>query len=166
MFALLKNYANSVDLVFNPRAFQLGFEPAALGAIRRIFPAAEIKECNFHFGQSLWRKAQQLGLSRFYHDVEIRRFLRACGALALIPLGAIDDAWMDMNEDAIDPDHPAYMALEAFKEYFVNTWLENENFPRALWNHYRNFGPRTTNHLEGWHNGLNILIRKKHVNIF
>lgn len=47
------------------------------------------------------------------------------------------------------------------------TELENaDTFPRSMWNHFRNFGPRTTNHLEAWHKGVNGILRKMHVNIF
>ena len=39
-------------------------------------------------------------------------------------------------------------------------------YPCSLWNHYGNDGPRTTNHLGGWHRALNYVVGKKHVNVF
>ena len=40
------------------------------------------------------------------------------------------------------------------------------SFPPRMWNHFQNKGPRTNNHLEGWHNRLNRLARKAHPNLF
>ncbi len=58
--------------------------------------------------------------------------------------------------------------LRVFSLYHhKSTWRENETvFPKKLWNHYKNFGSRTTNHLEGYHNALNVLARKTRLNIF
>ena len=71
------------------------------------------------------------------------------------------------RNSSLDRDSPGYEALENFKEYVINTWLENDNlFPRQLWNHYKKFGVRTTNHLEGYHHAINTLARKRHLNIF
>ena len=34
------------------------------------------------------------------------------------------------------------------------------------WNHYNNNGPRTTNHVDGWHHKINNLLRHSHPNIY
>ena len=44
--------------------------------------------------------------------------------------------------------------IEQFCTYFVNTWFEGR-FPVHLWNHSTTVGPRTNNHVEGFHNKLN-----------
>ncbi len=43
-------------------------------------------------------------------------------------------------------------------------WVEG--LPRVCWNHYNNDGPRTTNHVEGWHSKLNKLVGHPHPNIY
>ena len=59
-------------------------------------------------------------------------------ALSLVPLDKLDDAWLEVEGDSPEADHPAYMLLNEFKEYFISTWLENETvYPRQLWNHHR-----------------------------
>jgi hypothetical protein len=35
-----------------------------------------------------------------------------------------------------------------------------------MWNHYKNYGTITVNHLEGWHNSLNKVCRNSNKNIF
>ena len=42
------------------------FEPAILGAMTMAFPAATAKGCWFHYGQAIYRKASELGLSPSY----------------------------------------------------------------------------------------------------
>ncbi|CAF1004023.1 unnamed protein product, partial [Brachionus calyciflorus] len=49
--------------------------------------------------------------------------------------------------------------LENFVAYFVDTWFEG-GFDTEIWNHAKTIGPRTNNHVEGFHNRLNKWIRK------
>jgi hypothetical protein len=42
-------------------------------------------------------------------------------------------------------------------------WVEGHRF---LWNHYQTEGPRTTNHLEGWHNKIKKKVHRAHPNIY
>jgi hypothetical protein len=37
-----------------------------------------------------------------------------------------------------------------FRQYYERQWLANPELPVAVWNHFDNDGPRTTNHAEGW----------------
>lgn len=167
MFNLLRIHALSRQLTFNPREFQLDFETAALNAIREVFPQAERKGCNFHFSQCLWRKIQELGLQKFYKVPGVKTTVRSIGAIAFVPEDNIDDAWLLVNAESPGEGSDGYEALEAFKEYFIVNWLENTTVhPRRLWNHYRNFEVRTTNHLEAWHRALNRVVGRAHVNIF
>ena len=164
---LLRAEAFARNMEFNPPEFRLDFEPSALKAIREVSPSAEIRGCNFHFGQCLWRKIQELGLQKLYDQPGVKATVRSIGALAFVPLNAIDEAWLEVNIEAPGPEHPACAGLELFKQYFVNTWLDNETvYPRTLWNQYRNFNVRTTNHLEAWHRVLNQEVGKAHANIF
>ena len=39
-------------------------------------------------------------------------------------------------------------------------------FPIDIWNVHKATGPRTNNHLEGWHNRLNKIVGKPHPNLF
>ncbi|XP_028968851.1 uncharacterized protein LOC108865027 [Galendromus occidentalis] len=145
----------------------LDFEVAALRAIQHEFPLSGIKGCNFHYNQCLWRKVQASGLVPYYSDPLVKRLIRSCSALSLVPLDRMDDAWLAIDADSPPTDHPAYERVETFKDYFIQTWLENPDvFPRSMWNHFGNFGARTTNHVEAWHSALSRTVRKDHVNIF
>ena len=42
----------------------------------------------------------------------------------------------------------------------------NEPYPLKTWNYYQIEGPKTNNHVEGWHNEINRAAGKAHPNIF
>lgn len=68
VFELLRSYATSRGLVFQPPKFHIDFEAATIVAIRETFPGAEVKGCNFHYTQAVWRKVQRVGLTTFYKE--------------------------------------------------------------------------------------------------
>ena len=51
----------------------------------------------------------------------------------------------------------------AFTDYITSYWVESN---RHIWNHYQTDGPRTTNHLEGWHSKLKKHLQHPHPSIF
>ena len=42
----------------------------------------------------------------------------------------------------------------------------NGQFKPRMWNYFAYSGPRTNNHLEGWHNRLKRIARKAHPNLY
>ncbi|XP_046578263.1 uncharacterized protein LOC124285967 [Haliotis rubra] len=60
------------------------------------------------------------------------------------------------------PDDPRCLRLA---DYVTTQWVEG-HIPQTAWNHYQNTGPRTNNHLEGWHGRLKKIISKAHPNVF
>ena len=74
VFDLIKTYAASKGLVFSPPRFHIDYEVAMILAIEESFPGVEVKGCNFHYTQALWRKVQKRGLASFYkEDPEVKR---------------------------------------------------------------------------------------------
>ena len=50
------------------------FEPAILGAMKVAFPSAVAKGCWFHYGQAIYRKTSELGLSVTYKQKGVVTF--------------------------------------------------------------------------------------------
>ena len=74
MSRLIRDYASSRGFVFQPLKFHLDYEASAIMAIKETFPGAEMKVCNFHHNQALYRKVQRLGLKKAYEDdLTVRR---------------------------------------------------------------------------------------------
>jgi ribosomal protein L7/L12 len=62
------------------------FEPAILGAMTVAFPSAVAKGCWFHYGQAIYRKASELGLSVAYKQKGVVfKIVKEIIALALLP---------------------------------------------------------------------------------
>ena len=52
--------------------------------------------------------------------------------------------------------------IDELKSFFEERWL---NGPKT-WNYYQMEGPKTNNHVEGWHSKINCAVGKAHPNIF
>ena len=50
-------------------------------------------------------------------------------------------------------------------EYFDRTWV-NGQYRISQWNYYDYHGPRTSNHVEGWHSQQKKIVGKSHQNIY
>jgi len=161
-FTLLKDAIQERHSVLTPETVILDFETAARNAVNLVFPMTTLRGCLFHFCQCIWRKTQDCGLATRYKDGDsVRTLVRRAAVLPLIPENRIEDVWfyaLDQNEDDS-------AAVTRFTDYVTETWVDG-SIPKASWNHYDHDGPRTTNHVEGWHNRLNKLCTHSHPNIF
>jgi hypothetical protein len=100
-----------------------------------------------NYTQCFWRNAQRHGLQIAYNkNDDIHLLVRRAAVLPLHPLNTIEDYWFNALEDIDSAD--TNIATLGFTDYITSYWVE-EN--RHLWNYYATEGPRTTNHLKGWH---------------
>ena len=60
---------------------------------------------------------------------------------------------------------PCVGRIDELVSYFEERWL-NGHYPLKTWNYYQIEGPKTNNHVEGWHNKINCAAGKAHPNIF
>ena len=160
-FMAVKEEAMNHELVIAPSAIMTDYELALVQSLALAFPGAVLRGCHFHFAQCLWRKAQKLGLAEDYkEDADIRDFIQKSAAIAFVPVNFVRIAWM-----AVKQQMPDDARLKEFAEYFDKTWIDGQ-FRLPMWNHYVNNGPRTNNHIEGWHNRLKRISRKAHPNLY
>ena len=80
--------------------------------------------------------------------------------LAFVPLNFVRVSW-----DGLKAEMPDDEWVESFVIYIDQTWI-NGNFRPRMWNYYAHTGPRTNNHLEGWHNRMKRISRKAHPNLY
>lgn len=159
-FQLLVRCASQRNIQLNPDSIFFDFERGSQNAATIVFPNVTIKGCLFHNGKCLWRKVQSCGLQNEYsNNDDINKFVRRAMALPLVPVEKVEDVWFQVLEEVDSDDR----SVVDFSDYVTETWVEN-NCP--MWNHYETEGPRTTNHLEGWHHKLNNQMHRAYPNIF
>jgi hypothetical protein len=61
-----------------------------------------------------------------------------------------------------------YPRAQELMDYVTETWIDGATavFQIPVWNKFGTNGPRTTNHLEGWHRKLNDRAGHAHPNIY
>ena len=96
--------------------------------------------CYFHFKQSVLRWAAANGLSKQYqeHGSDVRKTIRRCLALALLPIHLVVPAFDNVKTSCLVPTQ-----LREFFAYFDRVWMKNP----AVWNVYGQ-SIRTNNHVE------------------
>lgn len=166
LIELIKNAAKTIGTCFEPRKFHIDYEQAMIKAISESFTSDHVQGCYFHYSQCIWRKVQELGMATSYQSFpHVREWIRRFSALPLLPQNDIDDAFMEIHENAPIPQNNIISGdqIQKFHDYMVDTWIHvnDAKFHRSLWNQYKNEGPRTTNNAEGWNHKLNQLAKSR-----
>ena len=113
--------------------------------------------------QAIWRKVQALGLATICtdpQDLSLKHFVQKMAAIAFCPQAFVRPAWMSVQQEA-----PQIARVDELVTYFSNTWVSG-SYQVRQWNYYKVDGPRTNNHVEGWHFRLKRVIGKAHPNIY
>jgi len=97
--------------------------------------------------KSVFKKIVDLGLKvQYSSDLKLRNWFKCFISLALNPPDQVSNGLEYLMDKVADYD------LEKFLDYVAETWIENNNLPISMWNHYNNLDdPRTNNHIEGYH---------------
>ena len=93
-------------------------------------------------------------------DEILKSFVQKTAAICFIPPTYVRVVWQGLQHEAPDIDR-----IDDFVEYFDCTWI-NGQYRISQWNYYDYHGPRTNNHVEGWHSRLKKIVGKSHPNIF
>lgn len=122
----------------------------------------QIRGCAFHFAKAINTKRDELGLRGLYkNNPLVNEWLRRVRHLPFIP----DDFRLEFAADLIaarPPLAPLDTArLQQFANYVEGFWLSNP-IVKDVWGQFGAEGPRTTNMVEGWHNGLHSRLSVYH----
>ncbi|KAG0432438.1 hypothetical protein DMUE_5500 [Dictyocoela muelleri] len=137
---------------------------------------SKLSFCFFHFGQSIWQKIQQIGLSSYYlQNIAFKLDVRKIILLAFSPSTNISLAYAKIKE-AMNISHE-YPRLNDFFDYIEKMYIplkhsieseKSSTFSPHDWSVYERLKfniPRTNNVAERWHRGLNDSIGITHPNI-
>ena len=162
-FSLLKDAAMTHGLDLDPTTVLCDFEIAIIQAVSLNFPNSRHQGCYYHFMQAIWRKVQALGLASDYsnpQDMTLKNFVQKMCAIAFCPPAFVRSAWISVQEEA-----PELPRIDELVEYFSATWVRS-SFQIRQWNYFKIEGPRTNNHVEGWHSRLKNIVGKAHPNVY
>ena len=163
MLSALKTILPDAD----PGVILVDFESAAQNAFRQTFPNATMKGCLFHLGQSVLRKVGELGLKvEFESNRDFNMAVKSLIALSFVPENEVLERFNELVDSFPDLER-----VEELIAYFEVTYVQGRDrgngrgrgparYPPQVWNHFQdpaNNVPRTTNAVEGYHNGLNSL---------
>jgi hypothetical protein len=166
---ILKDQALENGLVWDPESIMTDFEQASIKAFKYHFPKANLIGCFFHYSQCLWRKFCEVGMKTEYESEEVKFWFKKLVALPLVPVNIVDNQFLELLDERdriYELDDPKYKMADDFLDYMTETWIDdNSLFDIDLWSQYKNDGPRTNNHIEGYNNGLNKLLGT-HPNIY
>ena len=164
IFGHVISLSQKPDLNLQPRRLTIEFEIATMNSFCRLFLTASVTGCLFHYVQGLWRKIQELGLSRHVsysideENIDISSdekkhadhwFLAAIG-LTLVPPELVERTWAEV----MDEYTPEYVSAIKFNDYLVSTYVDSSSarYHSEIWNVHEllvNKLPRTNNHVEG-----------------
>jgi hypothetical protein len=135
------------------------YEPAAVQGCQDVFgPAIKIFGCAFHFAKALNKRRDHEGLrvpctEGTHESNSLKKWFRRARHLCFIPDHLRINFSHDLNNVPIHTSPIVNAQVAVFCGYFRDFWLNNSTIT-PLWGQFGNIGPRTTNLVEGWHNGL------------
>lgn len=129
------------------------FEKSLHIAVQFEFPRAKLLGCHFHFGQSLWRRIQKLGLSENYkNDRRLKKQIRKFMSIGFLPSLLVRQNFGLLRTSArVQRLVITYPRLDNWLDYIDMIYVNrNALFPPTTWNVYdRSSYTRTNNHVEG-----------------
>lgn len=174
--------AAKMHIALLPPVVSVDFELAAVNAIRRVFPTAEVSCCYFHLCQSVWRHTQSLGLTCLYkQDAEFATRIRMLPSLAYVPTEDVVQTYELLNATVCCEN--SRVVFEYFERNYIGTALrricdrQGRNhvhrntplFPPATWNAFSCLmsGLATTNNnVEAWHRRFQALVSVSHPSFY
>jgi hypothetical protein len=161
-FSHINDLSREQNIHLQPQTVFIDYEFATNNAATTNFPGVTIKGCFFHYTQCIWSETQKFGLQTYYKEKDdITKLVRRAVVLSLLPQTEAEDVWFNALQDIGDADNVP--DTTTFTDYVTEHRVETHIF---LWNHYLKEGPRTPNHLEGWHNKIKKKVRHAHPNIY
>lgn len=157
--------------IINPKNIIIDFENALKNSLSTFRSNPRVFGCNFHFGQAVWRRIQNLGLAENYrNDLVIRKIFRMFLNLVFINQNMLNVAYDFIINKIISLE--ILSLLSEFISYFERTYIGRENVVPLFNNEFWNVSeriilnlPRTTNTLEGWHRNFNKIVNTANPNI-
>ena len=135
---------------WEPLTITIDYESALQNSIEKAFPKAKIIGCLFHFKQSLFRKATELGLMKCEIKENTNQLINTLSSLSWLSESEKYQEVLDDIKNTLTFDLPN---MQEFFDYFVGYWV-----PKFL-NGQIDYSNIDQNHrsnsiLESWHSKI------------
>ena len=123
-FWLLSNKCTEIlNIPLVPEFIVTDYESGVIPAVRTVFFGSEQVGCWFHYSQCIYRKIQDIGLSREYSSNEIiQNVSRKLFSLPFLPPNEIVRGFQDY-ENQLQTIFLVYPSLESLFNYVRNFWI-------------------------------------------
>lgn len=158
-----------------PKHIYIDFEYALYNSVKSVNRESEIHGCIFHFGQSIWRNVQKLGLCNDYLKCpEVKKAIKRIMTLVFVPQEEITKEFLRIVGELKDE---IYKKIEKFIIYFENNYvgkyhyalcIKNPLFNQKFWSLNQSIKdqlPRSINSAEAYHRNLKRFFQTAHPNL-
>ena len=141
------------------------YELAEMNSFKHVFKNIKVRGCHFHYTQAILKNIQAHKLIQEYSiNLELKSWLNYLKALPFARPENVASLWEFLSK--VRPLTTVPKDLDNFCSYFKNQWISNPKLSVFEWNHFDNFGARTTNNNENYNGKVNNYIDCPHPNIF
>lgn len=156
-FKVFKQLKDLLNL--EPTLIITDMEKALLNGLVKNFRHCRSELCLFHFGQAIWRRLNELGLSNKYkNDIEFKEAIKMIIYLAFVPVEDVVKIYiMIKSMQVYKGDYKIQELVKYFERNFIGKWngailvSSEARYNINSWNVYRRVidcQPRTSNNAE------------------
>ena len=158
MFEILLEAVEAQNLALSAEWFLSDYEDNIRNSFAVYFPKTQIKGCQFHFSQALWKRVNKANLRSEYSkkkNAAFANFIRACVGISFVPLNQLDNALNVLRRMGRELKEQKFRDFSKNLVDYLNTFWLNGRYSRESWNHFVHRGASTNNANEGYNSRLN-----------
>uniref|UniRef100_A0A914YYR2 MULE transposase domain-containing protein n=1 Tax=Panagrolaimus superbus TaxID=310955 RepID=A0A914YYR2_9BILA len=121
-----------------------------------MFPEWSLKLCNFHYHKNIRDYIHNKINANLLKNQEFVKWKAEIVGASFLPLNKQQEFINFQMQNLPEVPRNLVADVQTFKQYYMENWIPK----LELINYYDFKGPRTTNSCEGFHSGLNTLIKE------
>ncbi len=142
---------------FSPSTGMGDYENASADAAVSCFLNMQYGRCQFHYSQCIWRKIQNLSLSKLYKENEsFRSYAKKIMSLPYLPPESIEPTALLVMQSALNIPENCREKIEKLNRYITQFWLRKVGPDKISVFHFER---STNNNVESFHSRIKAIIK-------